>query len=44
MIKECGGTIVTEIDKDFEVMVTGKLIRNAKLLYAINRGVKIVSL
>ena len=33
-----------DIDKDFDIMVTGKLIRNAKFLYAINMGSKIVSL
>jgi len=35
---------VTDIDKDIDIMVAGKLIRNAKLLYAINKGARVVSL
>ena len=33
-----------DIDKDFDIMVTDKLIRNAKMLSAISKGAKIVGL
>lgn len=36
--------MITEIDQKFNVMVTGKLLRNAKLLYALNIGAPIVGL
>lgn len=44
IIKTLKGHVITEIDHKFDVMVTGKLIRNAKLLYAINIGAPIVGL
>jgi len=44
MIKDLGGTPITDIEKNLDVFVAKELIRNAKLLYAINKGAKIVSL
>lgn len=42
-MKKLGCQVVTDIEKGIDVMVTDKLIRNAKLLYSINIGAKIVS-
>lgn len=44
MIKDLGGQVVTDIEEGIDVMVTDKLIRNAKLLYSITIGTKIVSM
>jgi hypothetical protein len=46
MIKQLGGNVVTDIEKglNINVMVTNQLIRNAKLLFAINIGAKVVNM
>jgi len=44
IIKKLGGKPILDIDEKFDVMVTDdKLIRNCKLLQAINLGVKLVN-
>ncbi|CDW74642.1 UNKNOWN [Stylonychia lemnae] len=44
IIKKLGGKVIDDIAEQFDVMVTdGKLIRNCKLLQAINLGAKIVN-
>ena len=44
MIKALGGDIVNDMDEEFNVLVTDKLVRNIKLLVAINRNAHVVDL